>query len=236
MKIGKFIVPNRNMRMRDSLQNTLKLYSEYKTNLIARPNNDDGIAQVFGYSSANNGSFVKSVAAIKDYGFLEKVSAGEFKVSNLAIDAQYGTKEEKRTALMTAFNNIPLWKQLYDSYKDKLPDDPIWLKLRNITGIQSDEAQKVESFVREAYLDDLAFVKENIGEFESEPKETDAGIGEEESTEAETHSEELFRNPNAIMITITIGTFKTVLPVNEIGFEAAKNFLESLKPHFLDRP
>lgn len=234
MKIGKYVVPNRGMRMRDSLQNALKLYDEYKTNTITKLNGDDGIAKTFGYSGANNGSYTKSIAALKDYGFLEKAGASEFRVSNIAIDAQFGTKEEKKDALITALNNIPLWKQLYDNFKDKVPDDPIWLKIRNITGVMSDEAQKVESFVREAYTEDIAFVKESVGDLvfgQPAPAEEKEEESEEKEVKKETKTTKKPVDPT--MITVTIGSYQTTLPISEIGFDAAKSFLDSLKPHFL---
>lgn len=234
MKIGKYVVPNRGMRMRDSLQNALKLYDEYKTNTITKLNGDDGIAKTFGYSGANNGSYTKSIAALKDYGFLEKAGASEFRVSNIAIDAQFGTKEEKKDALITALNNIPLWKQLYDNFKDKVPDDPIWLKIRNITGVMSDEAQKVESFVREAYTEDIAFVKESVGDLVfGQPAPAEEMEEEPEEKEVKKESEITKKPVDPTMITVTIGSYQTTLPISEIGFDAAKSFLDSLKPHFL---
>lgn len=234
MKIGKYVVPNRGMRMRDSLQNALKLYDEYKTNTITKLNGDDGIAKTFGYSGANNGSYTKSIAALKDYGFLEKAGASEFRVSNIAIDAQFGTKEEKKDALITALNNIPLWKQLYDNFKDKVPDDPIWLKIRNITGVMSDEAQKVESFVREAYTEDIAFVKESVGDLVfGQPAPAEEKEEESEEKEVKMESKTTKKPVDPTMITVTIGSYQTTLPISEIGFDAAKSFLDSLKPHFL---
>ena len=234
MKIGKYVVPNRGMRMRDSLQNALKLYDEYKTNTITKLNGDDGIAKTFGYSGANNGSYTKSIAALKDYGFLEKAGASEFRVSNIAIDAQFGTKEEKKDALITALNNIPLWKQLYDNFKDKVPDDPIWLKIRNITGVMSDEAQKVESFVREAYTDDIAFVKESVGDLVfGQPAPAEEKEEESEEKEVKKESKTTKKPVDPTMITVTIGSYQTTLPISEIVFDAAKSFLDSLKPHFL---
>ncbi len=234
MKIGKYVVPNRGMRMRDSLQNALKLYDEYKTNTITKLNGDDGIAKTFGYSGANNGSYTKSIAALKDYGFLEKAGASEFRVSNIAIDAQFGTKEEKKDALITALNNIPLWKQLYDNFKDKVPDDPIWLKIRNITGVMSDEAQKVESFVREAYTDDIAFVKESVGDLVfGQPAPAEEKEEESEEKEVKKESKTTKKPVDPTMITVTIGSYQITLPISEIGFDAAKSFLDSLKPHFL---
>lgn len=234
MKIGKYVVPNRGMRMRDSLQNALKLYEEYKTNTITKLNGDDGIAKTFGYSGANNGSYTKSIAALKDYGFLEKAGAGEFKVSSIAIYAQFGTKEEKKNALITALNNIPLWKQLYDNFKDKVPDDPIWLKIRNITGVMSDEAQKFESFVREAYAEDLIFIKELVGDSAfGKPATTEEKEEESEEMEDKKETNTTKKPVDPTMITVTIGSFQTTLPISEIGFDAAKSFLDSLKPHFL---
>lgn len=236
MKIGKYVVPNRGMRMRDSLQNALKLYDEYKTNSITKLNSDDGIAKTFGYSGANNGSYTKAIAALKDYGFLEKAAASEFKVSKLSIDAQFGTKEEKNDALLSALNNIPLWKQLYENYKDRVPDDPIWLKIRNITGVMSDEAQKVESFVREAYMEDVAFIREAVGDMVfGLPLTLQERLEEEETDKVEEKKQVVItrKTVDLTMITVTIGSFQTTLPISEIGFEAAKSFLESLKPHFL---
>jgi hypothetical protein len=236
MKIGKYVVPNRGMRMGDSLQNALKLYNEYKTNSITKLNSDDGIAKTFGYSGANNGSYTKAIAALKDYGFLEKATASEFKVSNLTINAQFGTKEEKKDALITALNNIPLWKQLYENYKDRVPDDPIWFKIRNITGVMSDEAQKVESFVREAYMEDVTFIREAVGNMAFGRPSIPQEKSEEEETEKVEEKKQAIitrKTLDPTMITVTIGSFQTTLPISEIGFEAAKSFLESLKPHFL---
>lgn len=234
MKIGKYVVPNRGMRMRDSLQNALKLYNEYKTSIIKRLNRDDGIAKTFGYSGANNGSYTKAVAALKDYGFLEKAGANEFIVSQIAIYAQYGTEEEKRDAFITALNNIPFWKQLYDNFKDTIPDGPIWLKIRNITGVMPDEAQKVEPFIREAYAEDIAFIKESVGNVVFEQTSSMQKSEEEPKEEREKNDTKTTREPvNPKMITVTIGSFQTTLPISEIGFDAAKSFLDSLKPYFL---
>ena len=57
---------------------------------------------------------------------------------------------------------------------------------------------------------------------------------EEEPQEEEEKETKATRKPvDPTMITVTIGSFQTTLPINEIGFDAAKSFLDSLKPHFL---
>lgn len=218
--------------MRNSLDKTLKLYSEYKTNTITKINKDDGIAKAFGYSGANNGSYTKTIATLKDYGFLEKAGASEFRVSNLAINGRYGTAEEKKVALIAALNNIPLWKQFYEDFKDKVPDDPIWLKIRNITGVMPDEAQKVESSVREAYMEDIAFVKEMSGDIAFGQSLT-TQEAENEKVEEKKENINTKGNLDSMMITVTVGSFQSTLPISEIGFEAAKSFLDYLKPYFL---
>lgn len=232
MRIGKYVVPDRGMRMMSSLDNTLELYKEYKTNTITKINKDDGIAKVFGYSGANNGSYTKAIAALKDYGFLEKAGASEFRVSNLAINAGYGTAEEKKVALMAALNNIPLWKQFYEDFKDKVPDERMWFKIRNITGVMPDEARKVESFVRQAYTEDIAFIRDRVGDIALEqPLATQEG--ENEKIEEKKKNISTKGNLDSMMITVTVGSFQSTLPISEIGFEAAKSFLEYLKPYFL---
>jgi len=65
---------------------------------------------------------------LKDYGFVEKTVSGGFRVSKLAIDAQYGTSKEKKDSLIKALNNIPLWTQFFENFQVRVPEDPKWLK------------------------------------------------------------------------------------------------------------
>jgi len=198
----------------------------------------DAIAKMFGYSGANNGSYTKAIAALKDYGFVEKTVTGGFRVSKLAIDARYGTSKEKKDALIKALNNIPLWTQFFENFQDRVPEDPKWLKIRNITNVMSDVAQEVEPFVREAYNEDMSFIKETVGDIVfGQPSNSNEQSDKEETDKEEDKKETVItkKTEDPTMITVTIGSFQTTLPISEIGFEAAKNFLDSIKPHFLSK-
>jgi hypothetical protein len=94
----------------------------------------------------------------------------------------YGqTDNEKNDAFKEALLNIPLWKELYSKFGKTIPISNFWAKLTEITGLEAPDAQKVEEIVRNAYLDDIQYVKE-----EKKPETGDKGMGGQDNIDTST--------------------------------------------------
>jgi hypothetical protein len=152
VKIGKYEIPD--LRLYPLLvEATKKIYekfgSEEATDQLA-------VAQLIGHKSVS-GAFLTKLACLRAYGLIEKRG---IKVTNIGKRLTYGaTEEERNEALKEAILSIPLWKEFYGKWGVKLPTVDFWVDLGKITGLEAPDAQKVEKIVRNAYLEDVKYIK-----------------------------------------------------------------------------
>jgi hypothetical protein len=100
----------------------------------------------------------RKLSYLRAYGLLEKRG---IKVTDVGKRLTYGATEEERDgALKVAILNIPLWKELYSKFGANLPTENFWVDLGKTAGLEAPDAQKVEKNVRNAYLGDIRYVKE----------------------------------------------------------------------------
>ncbi len=164
MKLGEYTVPDNPNRLPLLIEVTKKIYDTYKSDSIPNATKNDALAQLLGFKSSNNGAYWQRITALKAYGLLE--GRGDLRVSQLGKDITYGTGETKGQASLRAFQNIGLWKELYNAHRLKLPTQDFWAKLAKIANCEPPVAKSGEQFVSEAFAEDakvITSVKEESG-------------------------------------------------------------------------
>jgi hypothetical protein len=215
VRIGNFTIPDNPNRLPRLLSIAKKIYDTYKGDVIPNYRKNDALAQLLGYKSANNGSYLGVIAALKAYGLIE--GRGDIKVSEIAKKATYGNEDEKGNALFTAFLNIPLWKALYDRYRLELPTQDFWAKLQHITGCEAPEAKSMETFITEAFYTDANLIKSV-----KITTHTGEGLMPKEKLPTETV-------PSGEFIEVTAGRFYQRLPLTIESVEVVEAMLKVLK-------
>ena len=152
MKIGKYDIPD--MRLYPTLvEATKKIYEKFTSE---EATNQLTVAQLLGHKSVSGG-FLMKLASLRAYGLIEKRG---IRVTDIGKRLTYGaTEEERNEALKEAILNIPLWKEFYSRWEVNLPSVDFWVDLGKTTGLEAPDAQKVEKLVRNAYLDDVKYLK-----------------------------------------------------------------------------
>ena len=218
MEIGNFSVPNNPNRLPRLIEHAKKIYDTYHADNIVNAKKSDALAQLFGYKSSNNGAYWSELAALKAYGLLEGRS--DLRITELAKQVTYGTGDQKPQAILRAFMNIPLWKQLYERYRLQLPSQEFWAKLQHITGCEAPVAKSNEQFITEAFNEDTSLIK-SIKEYTTEVTEL---------TRPDQVADGIEPQNQAIQfIEVKAGPFYQRLPYSEQGKAIAVNFLNALE-------
>lgn len=218
MDIGNFSVPNNPYRLPRLIEHTKKIYDTYHADAITNANKNDALAQLLGFKSSNNGAYWTELAALKAYGLLEGRS--DLKITELAKQVTYGTGDQKPQAILRAFMNIPLWKQLYERYRLQLPSQEFWAKLQHITGCEAPVAKSNEQFITEAFKEDTNLIKSIK---QDTPEGADLTPPDQESNMNEPQKQ------NIQFIEVKAGPFYQRLPYTEQGKAIAVNFLNALE-------
>jgi len=164
MKLGDYTIPDNPNRLPLLIDVTRRIYDTYKSDMIPNANKNDALAQLLGFKSSNNGAYWNRLTALKAYGLLE--GRGDLRVSQLGKDITYGTGDAKNQAAIKAFQNIGLWKKLFDAHRLQLPSQDFWAKLAKIANCEPPVAKSNEQFVREAFEEDakvITSIKQDSG-------------------------------------------------------------------------
>jgi len=153
VKVGKYDIPD--MRLYPSLFDaTKKLYEHFKSE---EATDELTVAKLLGHETNKSGAFLHKLAYLRAYGLVEKRG---IKVTDLGKKLTYDPSEDERNkALKEVLLNIPLWKELHSKFGNTLPTSNFWVELTKITGLEAPDAQKMENIVRNAYLDDIRYLK-----------------------------------------------------------------------------
>lgn len=208
MKVGKYDIPN--MRLHPSLFAATKLlYESFKSE---EPPDALTVAKVLGHKTEKSGAFVSKLADLRSYGLLTKRG---LKVTDLGKKLTYDPSDEERNkALKEALLNIPLWKELYSRFRRTLPTSKFWVQLTTITGLEAPDAQKIENNVRNAYLADFQYLKE-----EKKPEEGVSDMGVEGRIDTSTAISTSADRQASIVANL----------MKEGAYDIAKNFIDFIK-------
>lgn len=154
MKVGKYDIPQ--FRLYPNLvEATRTLFETFKAgeapDLLT-------VAKLLGHKTDKSGGFLAKLADMRSYGL---ITSRGVKVTDLGKKLTYGLNDqEKNEAFKEALVNVPLWKELYSKFGKTLPSSNFWANLKDITGLEAPDAQRIEEIVRNSYLDDFQYVKE----------------------------------------------------------------------------
>jgi hypothetical protein len=207
VKVGKYEVPD--IRLNPTLvEATKKLYEKFKSE---ETSDTLTVAKLLDHETDKSGAFLRKLACLRAYGLVEKRG---IRVTDIGKKLTYGaTEEEKNEALKEAILNIPLWKEFYSKFGVNLPTENFWVDLGKITGLEAPDAQKLEKIVRNAYLDDIRYLKS-----EKKQEEGVSGMGAESAIDT-----------SMAIIEVKVGGYYQKLPYTEDGIKLAKGFLDLLE-------
>ncbi len=156
MIIGSFEVPE--VRLYPTLVTDMqKIYD----NILSGEIGSNDLAKLLGYVANTSGTFYRKLASIQSYGLLE--GRGTVRVSDLGKRVAHPEDDkQRRLAMRQAILHVKLWDELYRQYKKNPPLDTFWVQIKNITGIESPKAQKIQSQVRKWYMEDVAQISDDL--------------------------------------------------------------------------
>lgn len=156
MKLGSFEVPEKRF-VPDAIADIKKIYDAVKSDEIASKD----LSVMLGYKHPTATPFYMRLNSMVAYGLLE--GRGTFRVSNLGKSLAYPENEKQEKIMKSkAILNVSLWKELYQKFGKSPPADNFWVQIKNITGIEPQEAQGVEKQIRKWYIDDIMYISEDV--------------------------------------------------------------------------
>lgn len=211
VKVGKYDIPTLHLQP-NLVQDTRTLYETFKSDEAPDPLT---VAKLLGHKTDKSGGFLTKLADLRSYGL---ITSRGIKITDLGKKLTYGTSDiEKNEAFKEALLNIPLWKELYSRFGKTLPTSNFWAKLTEITGLEAPDAQKVEENVRNAYLADFQYVRE-----EKKPDKGDKGMEGQDNIDKNQA-----KQPEGIE-QLTLGSnIKVWLPKGDV--EAAKKAIQLIR-------
>jgi len=212
VKVGKYDIPN--MRLHPNLFEAAKLlYENFKSD---EPPDALTVAKVLEHQTDKSGAFISKLADLRAYGLMEKRG---MKVTNLGKKLTYDPSEEERNkALKEVLLNIPLWKELFSRFGKTLPTSNFWVELTKITGLEAPDAQKIEENVKNAYLADFQYLKE-----EKKPEKEEISMSTETRIDASKAITREATTPVEEQADIVKGLIK------QGAYDIAKQFIDFLK-------
>jgi hypothetical protein len=164
MKLGSFEVPEKRL-VPDAMTDIKKIYDAIASDEISSKD----LSTMFGYKYPTATPFYMRLNSMVSYGLLE--GRGTFKVSELGKSLSYPENERQEKILKArAILSIPLWRELYKKIGKTPPVENFWVQIKSITGVEPQEARKVETLIRKWYTEDILHISEDISSEISEEK------------------------------------------------------------------
>ena len=108
------------MALDEALERAIGVYEKERRH--ATPT--EVVANDLGYKSANNGSAMSAIAALRSFGLLEKVQEGKLAISKEVEMYRFAPSEDLRNQLRIKWLRNPgIFAQMLDSYSTALPSD-----------------------------------------------------------------------------------------------------------------
>lgn len=153
MRLGTYEIPEVRL-VPNAIADVKKIYDIVKTESIGTKE----IGTVFGYKQHSTGIFYRRLTSMLAYGLLSQLSRSTYKVSEVGIALCYPEPEKESLYKNKAILNVGLWNEIFKKFGKNPPLDNFWIQLKNITGIEPVEAQKMQSQIRKWYLDDISLL------------------------------------------------------------------------------
>ena len=153
MQLGSFEVPERRL-VPCASEDIKTIYDNVKTEQTKTKD----LASYLGYSHATSTKFYIRLKSMVAYGLLE--GRGRYKVSELGQSLAYPENDAQQTRNREkAVLNVELWKEIQKKFPNSPPQkNTFWVSLKNITGIEPQKAQEIQSRVLKWYEADMIYV------------------------------------------------------------------------------
>jgi len=208
VKVGKYEIPN--IRLHPTLFEATKVLYEKFTSEEAP--DQLTVANLLGHKTDKSGAFISKLADLRAYGL---ITSRGLKVTDLGKKLTYDPSDKERNnALKEALLNIPLWKELFGRFGKTLPISDFWVELTKVTGLEAPDAKRIEENVRNAYLADFQYLKE-----EEKPEEGASGMSEEGRISTSTATSTSADRQANIVANL----------MKEEAYDIAKNFIDFIK-------
>jgi hypothetical protein len=228
MKVGSYEIPE--YRLFPTMVDATRIvFDKFKGE--SAPDNVT-VATLWGHKSVS-GSVLSKLGALRSYGLIEKRG---IKVTELGKNITYPTNDdEKNEAIKQAILNIPLWAELYRKFGVNLPKENFWVDLKQLTGIEAPDSQKLAESVRNFYIDDVKNL--NIVDKpaqSADPKQTQMRPGVEEDRKPSMNVQQSnipHTGGVAVIQFPQIGELKGVIR-NKKSLDIIRNFLDEIEEFY----
>ena len=153
MKVGSFEIPDHRL-IPKVVADTKKIYDAMQTEGIKTSE----LAGVLGYKTYATGVFYRRLNAMISYGLLSKISSTSYHVTNLGMELCYPDPDQQAILTNKAVLNVELWEKFFAKFQKNPPNSGFWIQIKNLTGIDPKEAQKIENKVKKWYMEDISLV------------------------------------------------------------------------------
>jgi len=156
MDLGSYYIPDK--RFSSTVIADLKLIHNRRR---MEDTKSKDLSALFGYKHPTATPFYHRLNSLMAFGLLE--GRGSYKITDLGQKILFPENEKDNLINKSkAILNVPLWKEFYEKFKKNLPNDKLWVDIKNIVGIGPDEAQDAEEQIRRWYTDDIAHVSDQF--------------------------------------------------------------------------
>lgn len=155
MQLGTFKIPE--IRLDIILSETLdKIYKSVKTEEIQSKD----ISVLLGYTHGTERGLFQKINSMLVYGVLE--GRGVYNITKLGEDLLFPEPDKKQSLTTKAIMNVKLWKELFAINEKELPNEGLWIQLKNIAEVDPPTAKKLEKKIFNWYNEDMKFVSNYV--------------------------------------------------------------------------
>ena len=156
MQLASFEIPEIRL-MPNAISDVRTIYDSVRTEQAKSKD----LAFYLGYSKPTASRFYLRLKAMVLYGLLE--SRVKYQVTELGKSIAYPENDSLLEKARTkAVLNVGLWNELYKKFKKTLPQDNLWVHVKNITGIEPKKAQDAQPLILKWYSEDISHVSDDF--------------------------------------------------------------------------
>lgn len=183
MQLGSYEIPEVRLKP-NGLADIKLIYDAIKSSDIQA--ND--LAKIMGYAASTSGGFYNRVKSLVLFGLLE--GRGKFRVTELGKGLAYPPPDEmqRNVLLKKSVFNVELWATIFQRHGKDLTEN-FWYSLKEITNEEPTDIHKVESRIKNWYLEDISLVPDQLLESQDQPKKYSS-----QETNEKPSSQELLPN------------------------------------------
>ena len=186
------------------------------------------LATAMGYDSPRGGTALAWISTLKQYELIDTPSQGTHRVSDLAKDVLLAQGEEQLSALVSAADSPPLFKQIRKQFAGtKTPEQKpleLWLQRQDFTSSAASKCARV-------YLDTERFMGLKLAQEKRDPAPQGEATAAPEEPKPEVNPAPTMATPeiSGVLYDGNAFTLTSLKPLTQEDFEAIKTLLDAQK-------